>query len=139
MIEIRDGFTLTDEPARFDVPAIVALIQATYWASQRSAECIAESLQHSTCLTLAYEGRTVGFVRAITDHSVNSYICDFIVDPAHQGQKLGTWLLETLMAHPALARTSQLLITRDAMPFYEKHGFAEHPYTCMKKPAPPSA
>ncbi len=130
----RDDLILTDEPDSFDVPAICALIRTTYWASHRSVEQIGESLRHSTCLALMRDGRTIGFVRAISDHSVNSYICDFVIAEECRGQKLGTWMLETLMAHPDLARTNQLLLTRDAMAFYEAHGFAEHPYTCMKRP-----
>ena len=129
----RDDFILTDEAHKFDVPAIAALVQSTYWAAQRTAEQVAESLMHSTCLVLTLDGKTIGFVRAISDHSVNSYICDFIVSPDYQQQSLGTWMLETLIAHPALARTNQLLITKDAMPFYEKHGFTQHPYVCMKR------
>ncbi len=134
MILTRDTVTLTDEPAHFDVPAICALIQTAYWASHRSPEQIAESLGHSTCLVLTENERTIGFVRALTDHSVNSYICDFVIAEEHRGKKLGTWMLEVLMAHPDLARTNQLLITRDAMAFYEAHGFAQHPYVCMKRP-----
>jgi len=65
---------------------------------------------------------------------VNSYLCDFVVAEECRGQKLGTWMLEVLMAHPDLVRTNQLLITKDAMSFYEQHGFAEHPYVCMKRP-----
>jgi len=129
----RDEFILTDEPQEFDVPAIAALVQSTYWAAQRTTEQIAESLMHSTCLALTWKGKTIGFVRAISDWSVNSYICDFVIAPEHQAQRLGTWMLETLMMHPALARTNQLLITRDAMPFYEQHGFSQHPYVCMKR------
>jgi len=34
----------------------------------------------------------------------------------------------------ALARTQQLLITRDAQAFYETHGFVQHPFTCMRRP-----
>jgi GNAT superfamily N-acetyltransferase len=136
MILQRDDLTLTDEPGRFDVPAICALIQTAYWASHRSPEQIAESLRHSICLALTKADRTIGFVRALTDHSVNSYICDFVIADGFRGQKLGTWMLEVLMAHPSLARTNQLLITRDAMTFYEPHGFAEHPYMCMKRPGP---
>ena len=123
----RDDFILTDEVHKFDVPAIAALVQSTYWAAQRTAEQVAESLMHSTCLVLTLDGKTIGFVRAISDHSVNSYICDFIVSPDYQQQSLGTWMLETLIAHPALARTNQLLITKDALSFYEKHGFTQHP------------
>ena len=129
----REDFILTDEPHRFDMPAIATLLQGTYWAAQRTVEQVAESLTHSTCLVLTLEGKIIGFVRAISDQSVNSYICDFIVSPDYQQQRLGTWMLETLMAHPSLARTNQLLITKNAMPFYEKHGFAPHPYVCMKR------
>jgi ribosomal protein S18 acetylase RimI-like enzyme len=130
----RDDFILTDEPHKFDVPAIATLLQGTYWAAQRTVEQVAESLTHSTCLVLTLDGKIIGFVRAISDQSVNSYICDFIVSPDYQQQSLGSWMLETLIAHPALARTNQLLITKDAMPFYEKHGFAQHPYVCMRLP-----
>lgn len=133
MIQTRDAFTLTDEPVRFDVPAIAALVQTAFWATHRSAEQIAESLTHSTCLVLTEGARTIGFVRALTDHSVNSYICDFVIAESHRGQKLGTWMLEVLMAHPALARTQQLLVTRDAEQFYLDHGFARHSMVCMRR------
>lgn len=135
MIITRDHWLLTDEPKRFDVPAIAVLIQSTYWAAQRSAEEIEESLRHSTCIALVHsDGGTVGFVRALTDRSVNAYICDFVIAEGFRGEGLGTWMLETLMTHPDLVRTNQLLITRDAMAFYEQHGFAPHPYVCMKRP-----
>ena len=118
------------------MPAAAALLQTTYWASYRSVEQIVESVRNSICLALTVKGVTVGFVRALTDHSVNSYICDFIIAPEHRGAGTGTWVLETLMAHPALVRTQQLLLTRDAQSFYEKHDFKQHPFTCMKRPAP---
>ncbi len=135
MLLRRDSFAIIDEAERFDVPAIIALAQTTYWASHRSEAEIAESLTHSICLALTHEGVTIGFVRAITDHSVNSYICDFVISDAFRGRGLGTWLLEVLAAHPAMVRTNKLLITRDAMAFYERHGFAQHPFVCMKRPA----
>ncbi len=130
----RDNLTLTDEQDRFDVPAVCALIQTANWASHRGITQIAESLRNSTCLVLTDEGRTIGFVRAITDHSVNSYICDFVIAEEYRGQKLGTWMLEVLITHPDLARTNQLLITENAQAFYEPHGFRQHPFTCMKRP-----
>lgn len=134
MLLNRDDLTLTDEQDRFDLPAVCALIPTASWASHRSAAQIAESLQNSTCLVLTRKSCTLGFVRAITDHSVNSYICDFVIAEECRGQKLGTWMLEVLMAHPNLVRTNQLLITENAQAFYEPHGFAQHPFTCMKRP-----
>jgi ribosomal protein S18 acetylase RimI-like enzyme len=134
MLLNRDDLTLTDEQERFDLPAVCALIQTASWASHRSAAQIAESLQNSTCLVLTRGNCTLGFVRAITDHSVNSYICDFVIAEECRGQKLGTWMLEVLIAHPNLVRTNQLLITENAQAFYEPYGFAQHPFTCMKRP-----
>jgi ribosomal protein S18 acetylase RimI-like enzyme len=134
MILQRDDLTLTDEHERFVIPSICALIQTASWASHRSEEQIAESLKNSTCLVLTKAGVTIGFVRALTDHSVNSYICDFIIAAGFRGQDLGTWMLEVLMAHPDLVRTNQLLITENAQAFYEPHGFRQHPFTCMKRP-----
>jgi ribosomal protein S18 acetylase RimI-like enzyme len=130
----RDQFVLSDETQLFDVAAIAALVRGAYWGGQRTTEQVAESLTHSTCLVLTSQGETIGFVRAISDHSVNSYICDFIVSPRYQQQSLGSWMLETLMAHPSLVRTTQLLVTKDAMAFYEKHGFAQHPWVFMRRP-----
>jgi N-acetylglutamate synthase-like GNAT family acetyltransferase len=134
MLITRGDLVLTDEQERFDVPAICALIRTASWATHRRAEQIAESLRHSVCLVLTRGGRTIGVVRALTDQSVNSYICDFVIAEDCRGQRLGTWMLETLMGHPDLIRTNQLLITQDAMSFYEPHGFAPHPHTCMKRP-----
>jgi N-acetylglutamate synthase-like GNAT family acetyltransferase len=136
MTHTRDNYHLTDELAHFDLPAVCALIQTASWATHRSLEQIAESVQQSITLVLTHQGETIGVVRALTDHSVNSYICDFVIDASHRGQKLGTWMLETLLIHPALARTQILLLTQDAQDFYQPHGFAIHPYTCMKKPSP---
>lgn len=134
MILHRDDLTLTDEYERFVLRDVCALIQTASWASHRSEAQIAESLKNSTCLVLTHEGRTIGVVRALTDHSVNSYICDFVIADGFRGQKLGTWMLEVLMEHPDLARTNQLLITESAQAFYEPHGFRQHPFTCMKRP-----
>ena len=134
MTTTRDDYTISDEHETFDVPAIAALLHDTYWAAQRHYDDIAISLLHSTCLSLTHLGKTIGFVRALTDYSVNSYICDFIIAKDHRGQELGTWMLQVLMEHPSLVRTNQFLLTKDAMAFYEKHGFAQHPYTCMKRP-----
>ena len=130
----RADFLLSDEVSTFDLPAIAALLQQTYWAAGRSQDAIVESIARSTCLALTHHGKTIGFVRALTDHSVNSYICDFVVSPDYRGKELGTWMLETLMVHPSLARTKQLLITKDATAFYEKAGFTRHPYVCMQRP-----
>jgi ribosomal protein S18 acetylase RimI-like enzyme len=134
MILSRDDLTLTDEVDRFDSEAVCALIQNANWAAHRSAEQILESLRHSTCLVLERRGRSIGFVRAITDRSVNAYICDFVIAEDCRGKGLGTWMLEVLMAHPDLVRTNQYLITENAQAFYEPHGFRPHSFTCMKRP-----
>ena len=63
----RDDFILTDEPHKFDVPAIAKLLQGNYLAAQRTVGKVAESLTHSTCLVLTLDGKIIRFVRAISD------------------------------------------------------------------------
>jgi hypothetical protein len=63
----RDDFILTDEPHKFDVPAIGTLLQGRCLAAQRTVGKVAESLTHSTCLGLTLDGKIIRFVRAISD------------------------------------------------------------------------
>lgn len=132
MLLERDDFTLTDELALLDSAEVAALLRQAYWAETRSTERIAESMRHSLCFGLRKGGRLVGFVRVLTDYAVNSYICDFIIEPALRGSGLGTWMMEALLAHPLVARTQKLLLTRDAQEFYGGFGFQKHPLECMR-------
>ena len=121
----RDGYTISNDPARLDVDAIHAYLTTSYWAKGIPRATVARSLQHSTGYGLyAPDGTQVGFTRVITDWTTFAYFCDVYVLDAHRGRGLGVWLMEIALAQPELQRIRRLsLTTRDAHGLYEKFGF----------------
>jgi GNAT superfamily N-acetyltransferase len=129
----RGEYILSDDKARLDVPAIKALLRATYWASDRTDEQFERVIKHSVCFGLYHRGRQVGFARVLTDFAVFAYLGDVIVAPEHRGQGLGKWMVECILTHPALDVTTQCLSTRDAHSLYERYGFQRSEYLRRSK------
>lgn len=67
----------------------------------------------------------VGFGRIVTDGVLHAMIYDMIVDPAFQGQGVGTKILCMLVrwCNEAHIRDIQLFCARGKRAFYEKNGF----------------
>jgi len=121
----RDGYTISNDPARLDVNAIHAYLTRSYWAAGIPRATVAQSLAHSAGYGLfAPDGAQVGFTRVITDWTTFAYLCDVYVLEAHRGRGLGVWLMETVLADRGLQGLRRLaLTTRDAHGLYEKSGF----------------
>ena len=50
-----------------------------------------------------YKGdQQIGFARVITDYATFAWIADVFILDAFQGQGLGNWLMEVIIAHPEL-------------------------------------
>ena len=121
----RDGYTLSNDPARLDVDAIHAFLTACYWSTGIPRATVARAIAHSMCFGLyAPDGAQVGFTRVITDHATFAYLCDVYVLDAHRGRGLGVWLVGFVMADPVLQGLRRVsLCTRDAHGLYERFGF----------------
>lgn len=119
----RNGYTLTDERERMDTAAIQGLLSRSYWAQDRTAAAVAETVANSLCFGLFYKGPQIGLGRFVTDKASFSWFCDFIVAEEHRGKGLGQWMLELMLNHPDIRRTKVVLGTRDAHTLYEKFGF----------------
>jgi GNAT superfamily N-acetyltransferase len=124
----REEYVLTDNKSRLDLDAVCALLQATYWAADRSRELIESSIQHSICFGLFHGHQQVGFTRAVTDYATFAWICDVVIAPEHRGQGLGKWIMECVLAHPDLQTATLVLRTRDAHTLYERFGFERTEY-----------
>ena len=124
----HDEYVLTDDKSRLDLDVICALLNATYWAADRSRESIATSIDHSVCFGLFHANEQVGFARAVTDYSTFTYICDVVMAPEHRGRGLGKWIIDCVLAHPQLQTPTQTLRTRDAHTLYERFGFERTEY-----------
>jgi len=121
-----------------DLGVVCALLAASYWASDRPRDVIAQSIEASLNFGLyrRESGGQVGFARVVTDGCTFSWLCDVAVDEAERGKGLGKFLMASLMSHPVLERTKVVLGTRDAHGLYEKHGFVRQELMRRNKPSP---
>jgi len=118
-----------------DIPTrdqFYALFQTTGWNDtyQLTAHELEQALQSSWYVVCAYDGdKLVGFGRLVSDGIVHAMIYDMIVDPAYQGQGVGTQILKRLVEYCRAAhiRDIQLFCARGKRPFYEKNGFTARP------------
>jgi GNAT superfamily N-acetyltransferase len=124
--EERDGYTVSNDPARLDVDAIHAFLTACYWSTGIPRETVATAVDHSLGFGLyAPDGAQVGFTRVVTDRATFAYLCDVYVLDGHRGRGLGEWLVGFALAEPALQGLRRLILaTRDAHGLYERFGFA---------------
>jgi ribosomal protein S18 acetylase RimI-like enzyme len=100
------------------------------WARGRDPESIMRALENSSLVVTAWdEERLVGTARVITDGVYYATLWDVIVDPAYQGQGIGTRLTEAAFA-PFRGRGFSylaLFAAEGKTAFYEKLGFEVHP------------
>jgi len=120
-----EGFTLSDDPERFDLRRAHGWIDRSYWARGIPFEVFAKACANSL-LVGAYlpDGTQVGMVRVVTDRASFAWICDVIVDEAHRGAGIGKSLMGYLKLHPDLQNLRRMhLVTRDAHGLYSQFGF----------------
>lgn len=117
----------------FDLAELLRLYTHAPWARGRQEAEVREMLDHTALAISAWDGdRLVAFGRVLTDYVHRASIWDVIVDPAYQGQDLGTTLMHRILEHPSLNRVELFwLCTRDKQAFYEKLGFSSKEQTGM--------
>jgi GNAT superfamily N-acetyltransferase len=124
----RGAYRVSTDPALLDPAAVHAFLSTSYWATDIPLELVRRSLEGSLCFGLYEVTRQVGFARVITDYATFAYLGDVYVLPEHRGHGLGVWLMECVMAHPALQGLRRfMLVTADAHELYRRFGFTEPP------------
>ena len=121
-----DGYTVSDDPHRFDLPrAHVWISEQAYWAQGIPFEVFAKACENSL-VAAAYEpaGAMVGMARVVTDRATFAWICDVFVDDSHRRAGIGKRLMAFLKSHPELQGLRRMhLATRDAHGLYAQFGF----------------
>lgn len=124
----KNGFIFSSNPGDINLDQVHEwLTRRSYWAQGISKERVAQSIQHSYCLSVLENGphgRQVGFGRLITDYTVFAYLADIFVLEEYQGKGLGFQLVKTLIELPWMKEIRKIMLaTLDAQSFYAKLGF----------------
>jgi GNAT superfamily N-acetyltransferase len=115
---------MTDDPNAVDIDVVHGFLATSYWAPGIPREIVARGIANSLTFSVFLGTRQVGFARAVTDRATFAYLADVFVVDDQRGLGLGSWLVETVLAHPELQGMRRwLLITRDAHALYRKFGF----------------
>jgi GNAT superfamily N-acetyltransferase len=126
VVEFMQGeFLISTDSSRLDVVVIHQFLTNSYWAQGIPRDVVERSIEHSLCFGI-YDGSgaQVGFARVISDFATIAYLGDVFVLESHRGQRLGKWLMECVMRHPALQGLRRwILLTRDAHELYKQFGF----------------
>ncbi len=117
-------YTVSMNPARFDVDMIHRFLTCCYWAEDIPRGIVRRSIENAVCFGVFDGDNQVGFARVITDRATYAYIGDvFILEP-HRGRGLSKLLMRTIMAHPELQGLRRWsLVTNDAHGLYQQFGF----------------
>ena len=120
----RDRFTISTDPARLDIDAIVDMLSRAYWAIGRPRERSERAIRNSLVFGV-YDGeRQIGVARVVTDYSIFAYLCDVFIHEEYRANGLGKWLVQVIMDHPDLAGMRRwVLVTNDAHGLYSQYGF----------------
>jgi GNAT superfamily N-acetyltransferase len=120
----RDRLTISTDPARLDVDAIVDMLTRAYWAVGRPRERTERALKNSLVFGVYDGDRQIGVARVISDYSIFAYLCDVFIHEDYRAHGLGKWLIQTIMEHPDLREMRRwVLVTHDAHGLYRPFGF----------------
>ena len=120
----KDTYTISTDPARLDLDAMIEMLTRAYWAKGRTRERTEHAIAHSLVFGVYEGGRQVGFARVISDFTIMAYLCDVFIHEDHRAPGLGKWLIRTILDHPDLRDVRRwLLATNDAHKLYRQFGW----------------
>lgn len=110
--------------AEDDFLAIQALSAAEAWttAVERPEASLASWRAAWPAIVAETAGAVVGFLRALSDGAVSTYVAELLIAPAWRGRGLGAALLDACQALAPSTRLD-LLAMPGAVTFYERMGF----------------
>lgn len=123
-----DGFTISDDPVRFDVPRAHRWIsEQSYWGKGIPYTTFATAIRNSlTFAAYAPDGGMAAMARVVTDRATFGWLCDVFVDEAYRGRALGKALMGYFRTHPDLQGFRRMhLATADAHGLYRQFGFSD--------------
>jgi GNAT superfamily N-acetyltransferase len=127
VVASHNGYVVDDDPARLDLDVVHGYLRTAYWSPGVPREVVERAIGHSVAAGLYdADGRQVGFARAVTDRATFAWIADVFVLESERGNGLGRFVVEALLAHPALQGLRRVMLaTADAHDLYRSYGFTD--------------
>ncbi len=124
LLDKREEIEIDDDKSKLDIDVLHAFLTESYWSKGIPKDIVEQSIDGSDCYGVYKDGHQIGYGRVITDGATFAYLCDVFILPEHQGQGLGKWLVEVIMAVPNYTKFRRwVLATRDAHELYKPFGF----------------
>ena len=126
------AYEISDDPARVDLDLVHSFLATSPTGGDVRRGVVETAVQMSLPLSVHLTGAAsptmVGFGRVVTDTATVAWLDDVFGADVHRRRGLAGALVETALAHPAVAGTSmQVLLTMDAHALYARSGFAAFP------------
>jgi GNAT superfamily N-acetyltransferase len=127
VVASHNGYVVDDDPARLDLDVVHGYLRTAYWSPGVPREVVERAIGHSVVAGLYdADGGQVGFARAVTDRATFAWIADVFVLESERGNGLGRFVVEALLAHPALQGLRRVMLaTADAHDLYRSYGFTD--------------
>lgn len=105
------------------VDSIYETYQSVGWLKHNKNN-IREIFMNSTHIVLAiFEGKVIGFARAMSDGVFNAAIYDVVVNKNYQNKQIGINMLNYLLKEIGSLSCIHLISTKGNLEFYQKVGF----------------
>jgi GNAT superfamily N-acetyltransferase len=124
MIDLPNGYLLTDDKTRIDIDLAFRWLQDTYWGATTRRETFDRAVANCFVVAAFFTEEQRGFARAVTDYATFAWVCDVVVEPGARGQGIGRAMVSYMLTHPRLQGLRRWnLNTRDAQGVYAPLGF----------------
>ena len=122
----RDGYTVSTDAERLDIPLTAEFLATTYWAPEIPESVVRKAVAGSISFGLYDGDRQVGFARVVSDRATFAWVGDVFVLESHRGRGLSVWLMRCILAHPELQDLRRwMLASTTARGLYERLGFRQ--------------
>lgn len=129
--------------AKVSAKQFIDLLNQTTLGARRpldDIDVVQAMLDHADLMITAWDDtRLVGVARCVTDYVYCCYLSDLAVDEEYQHQGIGKALIATVEQHLQPTCKIILLAAPQAVEYYGKIGFEQHPSAWTKTPSKPTA